>query len=214
MTAHAEVHVHHDPPAVVARRDRMGVVLLIVADIAFVLCLMFTYLYLRFLNVNGLWLPEEVTPAQAGMTWIVIAALFVGAVVFSIGLRALRSGNRSAYVSAAAVAFVIAVVAAVLQWMQLANFGFPAAENGYFASAYSSTMVTLAAANLFHLILTVFISLGLFTRGVMGKVTSDAPWQAQLGRLWWIWVTVSAFLVGLMTTFYVYTPYPPSIPSM
>lgn len=211
MTAYADVHVHRDPPDVVGRRDRMGVLLLIVADIAFVLCLMFSYLYLRFLNVNGLWLPEEVSPAASGMTWIVNAVLIVGAVVFLLGVRSMRAGRQGAFVGAAAVAFILAVVALVLQWTQVANFGFPAAENGYFASAYSSSMVILAGANVFHILLTVVISLGMLTRGSMGKFAAPAAWQPRLGMYWWIWVAVSSVLVGLMTTLYVQTPYPPSM---
>lgn len=211
MSAYADVHVHRDPPDVVGRRDRMGVLLLIVADIAFVLCLMFSYLYLRFLNVNGLWLPEEVSPAPDGMTWIINAILIVGALVFVFGVRAMRAGRTGAFVGAAAVALILAIVALVMQYVQLSNFGFPAAENGYFASAYSSSIVILSGANLFHIFLTVVISLGMVTRGRMGKFAAPAAWQPRLGMYWWIWVAVSAVLVGLMTTFYVHTPFPPSM---
>ncbi len=214
MSAHAEVHVHRDPPAVVARRDRMGVLLLIVADIAFVLSLMFTYLYLRFLNVNGLWLPEGVAPIDWGFTWLVNAVLIAGAIVLGLGYRGLRSGRVGAFTLAATGSLILALAALVLQWMQVANFGFPAAENGYFASAYSSTIVALATANLLHIVLTIVITLGLVTRGRMGKFSASDPWQPQLGLFWWTWVAISAVIVGVMTTLYVQTPFPPSMPPM
>ncbi len=214
MSATAEVHVHHDPPVVVARRDRMGVLLLIVADIAFVLCLIFTYLYLRFLNVNGMWLPEEVTPAESGMTWVINGVLIIGAVMSWAGLRGLRQGRAPVLVTTSALALIIAITALVLQWWHLANYGFPSAENGYFASAYSSTMVALAGANIFHILLTVIIALGLLSRSLMGKYSAENPWQPQLGAYWWTWVAVSSILVGLVTTFLVASPYPPSMPPM
>ena len=206
------VHVHHDPPAVVARRDRMGVLLLILADIAFVLCLMFSYMYLRFLNVNGLWLPEEITPADPGITWVINVVLLVGALIFWGALRSLKAGKKGGFVAASGLALLVAIAALVMQWWQLANFGFPSAENGYFASAYSSAMVVLAGANIFHIFLAVIITLGLFNRGIQGKYSADSAWQPQLGMLWWTWVVISAVLVGLMTTFLVQTPYPPSMP--
>lgn len=210
-TTHAEAHVHRDPPAVVARRDRMGVLLLIVADIAFVLSLIFSYLYLRFLNVNGLWLPEEVQPAEVSLTWIINLVLLVGVISAVLASRGARAGRQGSLVSASLVALLVAVVAFVLQWHQLATFGFPAAENGYFASAYSSAIVILAGANAFHLLLTVFISLGIAIRAKRGLFTDPGAWQPRLAMYWWTWVLLSSVIVALMTTFFVQTPYPPSM---
>lgn len=211
MTA-VEVHVHRDPPAVAGRRDQMGVLLLILADIAFVLSLMFSYLYLRFLNVNGRWLPEEITPVAPGTTWVVNVLLIVGAVILALGFRSLRPGRAGGFVASAGLALVIALAALVLQWWQLATFGFPSAENGYFSSAYSSVMVTLAGANIFHILLAVIVTLGLFARGLRGMYRDGEPWQPRLGVYWWTWVAISAVLVGLMTTFLVASPSPPSLP--
>ncbi len=41
-TSHTEFHIHHDAPAVVGRRERLGVRLLIVADGAFVVGMIFS----------------------------------------------------------------------------------------------------------------------------------------------------------------------------
>jgi len=206
-----DVHVHRDPPAVAGSRDRMGVVLLIVADIAFVLCLMFTYLYLRFLNVNGLWLPEEITPAPSGLTWLTVVVLFIGAVVFAWGARGLRGGRPASLRIASWIAVIAAVVALVVQFEQLTGFDFAKQENGRYISAYSSSMVALAGANLFHIILTVFISIGIANRARMGKYEDPESWQPRIATYWWTWVVVSSVLVGLMTTFLVTTPSPPSM---
>ena len=59
MSAHV---MHHDSPAKVGRRERLGVRLIIVADGAFVFGLIFTYFYLRNLNLNGGWVPAELGP--------------------------------------------------------------------------------------------------------------------------------------------------------
>jgi heme/copper-type cytochrome/quinol oxidase subunit 3 len=206
-----EVHVHHDDPETVGRRERFGVVLLIVADIAFVGCLMFSYMYLRFLNVNGAWLPEEITPALTSPTWLVAGALVVGAAVFTWGTRSLRAGNQRAFLVAGVIALLVAVAALVLQIMQLRDFNFPAGEKGYFASGYSSSMVTLAGANAFHILLTIFITLGIVNRTRLGLYRSTSAWQPRFAMYWWVWIAISAVLVGLMTTFLVATPSPPSM---
>ena len=123
------VHVHRDPPAVAGSRDRMGVVLLIVADIAFVLCLMFTYMYLRFLNVDGLWLPNEITPAPSGATWLAVAVLFLGAIVFGWGTRSRRASRPGPFRIAAWFAVAAAIAALVIQVQQLIGFNFALQEN-------------------------------------------------------------------------------------
>lgn len=212
MTTTAPVHVHRDPADVVGRRDRMGVLLLIVADMAFVACLIFTYMYLRFLNVDGRWLPEEITPAPAGATWTVILILFVGSVVFAIGVRGMQDGKRPLLVACSALALIAAVVALVLQWMQATNFDFALQENGRYLSAYSSCMMALAGANIFHILLAAFVSLGITIRAGRGKYDDPQSWQPRIASYWWVWVVVSAILIGLMTTFFVATPFPPSIP--
>ena len=52
-----ETHTHHEHPDVVGSRNRLGVILILVADIAFALSILFVYFYLRGQNVNDMWLP-------------------------------------------------------------------------------------------------------------------------------------------------------------
>ena len=53
-----ETHAHHEHPDVVGSRNRLGVILILVADIAFALSMVFVYFYLRAQNVNDMWLPK------------------------------------------------------------------------------------------------------------------------------------------------------------
>jgi len=202
----AEVHVHRDDPETVGRRERLGVLLLIVADIAFVACLMFSYMYLRFLNVNGLWLPDDVTPALTTPTWLVAGALVVGAAAFTWGVRQHRAGNVAILPVAALISLVVSVVALVVQYMQLIDFDFPTSDKGYLSAAYSSSMIALAGASLFH-----FVTAGIANRARLGRYPDASAWQPRLAGYWWLWVAISAVLVGLMTTFLVGSPYPPSM---
>lgn len=211
MSTETHALVHRDDPEEVGRRDRMGVVLLIVADIAFVGCLIFSYLYLRFLNVNGKWLPEEITPTASGPTWLINAVLVAGALVFGFGVRVLMKEHAPVFKACSLAALVAVVAAFLLQFHQLTTFNFPGAENGYFSSAYSSAIVTLAGANAFHIFLTMLITLGMVTRGWMGKYSTGPKWQPRIASYWWYWVATSAVIVGLVTTYLVETPFPPSM---
>ncbi len=211
MSTSTQVHVHRDDPDTVGRRERLGVILLLVADIAFVLCLIFSYLYLRLLNVNGMWLPEDVTPAVSGRTWFVTIALVAAAVIFGLGVRSYRAGNAAMLVIAAAVTFLISIAAVVLQYMQLTDLNFPQADNGYMSAAYSSSILALGWANMFHILLAVIISFGILNRARLGRYEGRDAWQPRLVAYWWAWVAVSAILVALVTTFLVGSPYPPSM---
>lgn len=211
MSIAAEVHVHRDDPDTVGRRERMGVLLLIVADVAFVACLMFSYLYLRFLNVNGLWLPADVTPALTSPTWLVAGALVIGAAVFTFGARQHRTGNKGILVVAAVIALLASIVAVVLQYGQIVDFDFPTSDKGFLSSAYSSSMLALAGANLFHIAVTAFVTAGIANRARIGRYAEPPAWQPVFVSYWWIWVAISAVLVGLMTTFLVGSPSPPSM---
>ena len=53
MAHDTEFHLHHDSPEAVGRRERLGVRLLIVADASFLFAMIFSWFYLRNLNVNG-----------------------------------------------------------------------------------------------------------------------------------------------------------------
>ena len=60
---------HHEDADTVGRRWRMGVGFIIVADVMFVLSILFSYLYLRGLNTENSWVPKgSVTaPILAGL---------------------------------------------------------------------------------------------------------------------------------------------------
>ena len=211
MSVTTPVHLHHDSPDTVGRRDRLGVILLIAADIAFVGSLMFSYMYLRFLNTEGAWIPEGMTETPPLATWLVVIFMVVGLIAIYLGVKGMRTGKASALVRGSGIALIAALAAVVFQIVQMHDFNFPLGEKGYFAGSYSSSMMTLAGANAFHLVLTIIISLGIFNRSRLGKYQDPASWQPRIAVYWWLWVVISATMVGLMTTYYVGSPYLPSI---
>ena len=85
MAHDTEFHVHHDSPEAVGRRERLGVRLLIVADGAFLFGMIFSWFYLRNLNVNGSWLPKGVHTFSAASGWVAAAGLIVAALAHRLG---------------------------------------------------------------------------------------------------------------------------------
>jgi len=91
---------------------------------------------------------------------------------------------------------LLLVVVAVGQVVQIASFPFAIA-----ASAYASAMYLLAGANLFHVVLTLFLGVSMWNRGRLGRYTATENWQVGIVSLWWAWVAIAATLSALTTSF-------------
>jgi heme/copper-type cytochrome/quinol oxidase subunit 3 len=188
--------IHREDVDVVGRRWRLGVGFIIVADASFVMAMLFSYRYLRGLNTEGAWVPAGSATAPIWSSWVLAAGLVLSAVVFRWGERSIRGGDSGRLVLASAVGVVLLVAVAVGQVVQIAGFPFAMA-----ASAYASSMYLLAGANLFHLVLTLFLGLGMWNRARLGRYSATENWQVGIVSLWWAWVALAAVLSALTTSF-------------
>ncbi|MEO6700858.1 MAG: cytochrome c oxidase subunit 3 [Jatrophihabitantaceae bacterium] len=187
---------HHEDVDTIGRRWRTGVLLLILADVAFVVSLIFSYFYLRGLNTEGSWVPAGAKTATIWVGWAIAAVLVLSAVAYRWGLAGIRAGKTRQLVIGMALASVVMLVAAVFQVVQLASFGFKPDAN-----AYASSVYTIAGANLFHLLLTLFLGAGLWNRSRLGRYTATSFWQVEILASWFAWVAVAALGGALATSF-------------
>jgi len=195
--SHTEFHIHHDAPAVVGRRERLGVRLLIVADGAFVVGMIFSYVYRRGLNANNSWVPKGGHTLAASTGWVVAAPLIAAAIVHKIGVKS-RSAATSGFV------LLAMLVGGYLQWRQLAHMPFVAVDEGgrhFFEGAYASNWVVLAGANMFHYVIGTFLALGLFIRGFRAKVDPTLEYWRQLtASSWFTWIAIAGVLCAITTS--------------
>jgi len=194
-------NVHYEHPDVVGSRNRLGLILILVADIAFALSILFVYFYLRQQNVNGMWLPiaTEETPAVKPVNSIGAWQITVICLLGLIFNRFAESGARekqSAKVNlGTAAALVAAVVGLVMQIMQMNSTGFTT-RMGTYASCY----YLIAILNAVHLSITTFVALGNWNRGRLGLYQTDF-WHLSISRVWWIWMAVSSGLGAFALSF-------------
>jgi heme/copper-type cytochrome/quinol oxidase subunit 3 len=199
MTAVTEHHAesgHHEAPEVISRRDRMGVLLLIFADAAFVGALVFTWFYLRTLNQGGNWIPKDVEVAASSQSWIVTGVAGISAALMYLGLVAVRKGKVKQLLTFALLALVVLITDLYLQIQALDSFPFTI-KNG----TYASTMFALAGANIFHLGLTIFLSIGIVNRIRMGRYSQDDHGHVREVTYWWIWVAVASLITSFATMY-------------
>jgi heme/copper-type cytochrome/quinol oxidase subunit 3 len=187
--------VGHDSPEVVGDRQKMGVILLIVADVAFVLSLVFTYLYLRGLNTEGGWLSQdEPRTASTPLGWLVAGVMAASWVAYRWSEIGARSGQRERLLLGVGVANLLVVVDLILQVYQMVS-----ANLRVDYGSYASSFMALAGYHVFHLALTLFIGIGLWNRARLGRF-ADNHWHVRLVGYWWTWVAISAVITAAVTS--------------
>jgi heme/copper-type cytochrome/quinol oxidase subunit 3 len=189
-------NIHLEDPDLIGRRWRTGVRLLIFADASFVAALLFSYFYLRGLNTENAWLHPGQATASVAVGWAIAAGLVLSAVVFRWAQRGIESGAESRFVLGALLAVVVLLADVVAQVLQLTNFPFGVSD-----SAYSSSLYTLAGANLVHQVLTAFLGIAMWNRGRLHIYSAVSNWQVRLVGLWWSWVALAAVLAAFTTSF-------------
>lgn len=187
---------HHEDVGTLGRRWRTGVLLLMLADVAFVVSLIFSYFYLRGLNTEGEWVTAGSKTASIWAGWAIAAVLVLSALAYRWGLDGIRAANQTRLVTGMAVAVGLVLIDGVAQIIQLASFPFRPD-----ASAYASSVYTLAGANLFHLLLTLFLGIGLWNRSRLGMYSARDFWQVDIVGIWFGWIAVAALGSALATSF-------------
>jgi heme/copper-type cytochrome/quinol oxidase subunit 3 len=201
MSLDTHANPHHEDPEVVGSRNRLGVILILVADIAFALSILFVFFYLKGQNVNNMWLPKAtentpaITPLSSISSWNVTAIAALGLLAHNYGLRGVRAANQIQLKLGGLVALIAAVVATVYQNMQIANAPFT-----FYSGAYASCYYLITILNMVHLILTVFISFGNWNRSRLGIYAHD-HWHVDIVNVWWVWMTVSSLLGAFALSF-------------
>ena len=198
---HAHSNPHHEHPDVVGSRNRLGVILLLVADVAMALSVLFVYFYLRQQNVNDMWLPAAtadtpaVLPISTRGTWIVTALAGLGLLSHFYGLMGARVKSQSQLTMGGTIAMAFSAAALVYQFGQISSAPFTTTSGAY-ASAY----FLIAGLNTLHLVLTLFIAIGNWNRSRLGLYVSD-HWHVDIVNVWWIWMTVSSLLGAFALSF-------------
>lgn len=181
-----------EEPGDFGRRWMTGAALLIVADASFVVALSFTYLYLRALNTEHAFHPPGSGTASLWWPWAITVVMFASLAAYRYGLRE-HEPARFGFISGGVVGVLGILVALGLNIAQLSTFPFDVREN-----AYASTVFVIAAGNVFHLLITLFLGVGVVNR-VRRKVTiGRRDWHLRIVGMWWTWVCVAS-LIGALT---------------
>ncbi len=195
VTVSAPQAVHLESIDVVGARQQTGVRLLIAADGAFLAALVFTYFYLRGLNTDKGWIPKGSPTEAIWISWALAGGMVLSSVLYRWGEVGNRAGRKNRLRLGAGLAVLVLAATTVGQIIQMGTFPF-----GAEAGSYASSIWVLAGDNLFHLLLTLFIGIGVWNRARLGKFATNR-WHVRLVGYWWTWVVVSAVITATTTSF-------------
>lgn len=197
-----------EPIAVPARRNKVGLWLLIAGDVSGTIALLIAYAYLWQLNVDNAWAPNTIVYGGNGNVtgrttlpwaedwpfWLITVLIGIACLLMWSGYRGIRDGSPQKLISAAAGASIVALVGLGVQIWQLATLPFPAS-----AGSYASAVTLFCLSSLAHLLVGGFVIAGVMNRTRAGRITVADPSQALIAARWVTWLVIASFLCSLFT---------------
>lgn len=169
-----------------------GAILLMVADASFVVALSFSYLYLWAVDTEHAFHPAKSGTASLWWPWVITATMFVSLGAYRYAMNEHRP-VRLGFIPGGVFAVVVMGLALALNIVQMASFPF-----GVYDNAYASAVVVLAGANVFHLLITLFLGIGVVNRVRRRLTHGRRDWHLRIVGVWWAWVCVAS-LIGAAT---------------
>jgi heme/copper-type cytochrome/quinol oxidase subunit 3 len=195
-TVSHEAASHHLAPELVAKQQRQAVLYIILADAVFFSCLLFTYFYLRSLNVEGGWIPDGGQTASAALVWTIAAVTLISAAVYWGAEAAIRTGQRQRFQAMTLIAVLVLLVAAGLSIYQLVTLPMLMSDG-----SYASTFIVMSGVQLAHVLLLAVVAVGIWNRSVRGLLDDGRTNHATLVGYFWYWVALTALLAAGTTLF-------------
>lgn len=198
------------------QKERLMVWLFISGDALFLILELFVWFYLRALNVGGLWNGAQCSkanPCTDGLgnpivaqipkanPWhsIAIAALAVlcAAFVWLAESAAKRQAGKRAVAGFSGIALLFLLGAVAWQIYQFQVLPFTTIDG-----AYASTFEFFIGSTLAHLILLLFIVLGLWIRAGKGRYDGGTWYRVRVIRFFAVWIAVSCVVLAVTSALF------------
>ena len=187
---------HHLPQPLIDHQQRRAMQFFILADAVFFACMLFTYFYLRSLNVNGGWIPEDAEVADSWQVWLVAGVTLVSALAYRSGEMGLRAGSRQRFQTGALLGLILVIASIALIIYQVSTWPILMSDG-----AYASIFIVMTFVQMVHLAIVLVVAIGIWTRGLQGKLDENHTHATVVGYFWY-WVTLTG-LLGAFTTLFV-----------
>jgi hypothetical protein len=191
MSSTALEEMHEIEPHIQVGRARAGVLMLILSDSLSVVAILAAGGYLSALNVEGQYLVSgDHGPAFVPSLIVAVALVLSGFFYYLWGRGVRRRAGSSGSLALAILAFVLMVVALVIQVILGLKLGF---TNPPFHS-YESMIILLTWYSSAHFLLTAIIGLLLVGRVLRGRI-AEHSYIAEVVGYWWYYTIVASLIM-------------------
>jgi heme/copper-type cytochrome/quinol oxidase subunit 3 len=148
----------------------------VLTDVLFVIFMLASYVWLRAIHAEG-WFPQGTKLPDDQTVYILTGLCVLSAIFFFIGFMGLRSGSNTTLTICMAVATVLAIAA---------------------LSGQIRFMGHLAGYHIYHMVLGIFLGIGVTHRALRGRYSSDRTAGLSAIGYYWYWMALFPVLVTLM----------------
>jgi heme/copper-type cytochrome/quinol oxidase subunit 3 len=189
---HAEhgVEMSAEEVAFNERKVRFGMLLLVLADVLFVIFMLVTYPWLRAYNTDQGWFPfQGMALPDQGTSFSLVLLMVVSAVFFFLGYLGIRAGNQVMLRVCMLFSWLIMLVALVgqVKFMGAQQFG---PLDGTFAD----TWLLFSGYHIYHLLWATFLGLGITNRSFHGKYSKAHHVGVVTVGYFWYWAALTPVL--------------------
>lgn len=198
------------------QKERLMLWLFIGGDLLFLVLEIFTWFYLRTLNVNGLWngaLCTKANPCTDGLgnpitaqipkanPWhsvaIAVLTILCAAFIWLAESAAKKQSGKSTVTGLSVVGLLFLVGAVVWQCVQFGVLPFTTIQG-----AYASTFLFFIGSTLGHLILLLFVVVGLCIRAGKGRYEGGTWYRIRLIRFFVVWIAISTAALAIVSSLF------------
>lgn len=171
---------------------RRGMLFYVLTDMLFVIFLLASYIWLRAYHADG-WFPQGTKIPDQQTVYILTGLCVLSGIFYFIGYMGIRNGSRSTLMICSAVATVLAIAALSGQIRFMGHLPFTTNDG-----SYASTYIMLSGYHIYHLLLGIFLGIGVTIRSVRGHYSPEKTSGLTAIGYFWYWMALTPVLVTVM----------------
>jgi heme/copper-type cytochrome/quinol oxidase subunit 3 len=176
-----------------AHKLRFGMGFYVVTDAIFVLFLLVAYVWLRGYNVAGGFFPAGTKLPDAMMSDILTGLVVASAFFYYLAYAGIRRGSQGQLRVGLLIATLLVLAALIGQIRFQGHLPFVTTD-GSFASIY----LMLSSYHIYHLLIGLFLGLGVTHRAFRGRYAAGTPVGLQVIGYFWFWMALMPVVVAIM----------------
>lgn len=193
MDAAVAAHGHAAAQPMDEAKVRLGMRFYVLTDIIFVAFLLVTYIWLRANNTDSSWFPQGTKLPDANTNNVLVVLMVLSGISYFVGYLGIRRGSQGQLRIGMLIALLLLIAALIGQIRYQGNLPFVTTDG-----SFASTFILLSSYHIYHLLIALFLGLGLTHRAFRGRYTQERMLGVVTIGYFWYWTVATPVLIWLM----------------